>query len=141
MTLLFSTVYLFAQEEIGSASYYNNRFHGAKTASGEQYNKNKKTCAHPHYPFGTKLCITNQHNGKKVIVKVNDRGPFRSKRIIDLSYHAAKEIDIIERGIATVKIKVIKDFSNKRPPITPKINFNWDFIYRLTFCIPDKLVI
>ena len=138
--VIFSTTCLFAQEEVGSASFYNNRFHGNKTASGERYNKNLLTCAHPSYPFGTKLKITNQHNGKEVYVKVNDRGPFKSKRIIDLSYLAAKELDIIRRGIASVKVEVIRDFSDKKPPITPKLNFSWANIYRLTFRIPDKLV-
>lgn len=100
---------LLAIKEVGSVSYYNNRFHGSKTASGELYDKNKLTCAHRKHPFGTLLLITNLHNGKQVIVKVNDRGPYHSRRIIDVSYLAAEKLDLVRRGIAKVKVEVIND--------------------------------
>lgn len=92
----------------GWASYYSNDFHNRKTASGEIYDKNKLTAAHRELPFGTKLKVTNLKNGKSVIVIVNDRGPFVAGRIIDLSYRAAKEIDMINDGIAEVQIEVIQ---------------------------------
>ncbi|NRA36541.1 MAG: septal ring lytic transglycosylase RlpA family protein, partial [Planctomycetes bacterium] len=79
----------------GGASYYANKFHGRKTASGEKYHKNKYTAAHKKLAFGTKLLVRNVKNGKTVEVVVNDRGPFVRGRIIDLSYVAAKRIDLL----------------------------------------------
>lgn len=137
---IISTTYVFGQQEIGSASYYSNRLHGRKTASGEPYNKDLKTCAHPIYPFGTKLNVINPDNGRRVIVKVNDRGPFRSDRIIDVSLVAAKEIGLIGKGVGTVIVEVIKDFSDKKLPTLPELYFDRSYIQRLTFCIPDKLL-
>ncbi|HPD33752.1 MAG TPA: septal ring lytic transglycosylase RlpA family protein [Candidatus Kapabacteria bacterium] len=92
----------------GWASYYSDDFQNRKTASGEAYDKNKLTAAHRDLPFGTKLKVTNLKNNKSVIVIVNDRGPFVSGRILDLSYRAAKEIDMIADGIAEVEIEVIE---------------------------------
>lgn len=91
--------------EYGMASYYGKDFHGRKTASGEPFNMHDFTCAHKKYPFGTKLRVTNQENKKTVIVRVNDRGPFIKGRIIDLSYAAAKKIDMIRSGVVKVKIE------------------------------------
>ena len=93
--------------EEGYASYYGAEFDGKKTASGEIYNMYDLTCAHRSLPFGTKLKVTNTENGKSIVVRVNDRGPWVKGRIIDLSYQAAKEIDIITTGTAWVKIKVV----------------------------------
>ena len=93
----------------GLASYYGDDFHGRKTASGETYNKWDLTCAHKEFKFGTKLKVTNLKNKKSVIVRVNDRGPFVKKRIIDLSYAAADKIDMISDGVVKVKIEVIRD--------------------------------
>ncbi|WP_018109798.1 septal ring lytic transglycosylase RlpA family protein [Bacteroides propionicifaciens] len=137
---ILSTTYVFGQKEIGSASYYSNRLHGRKTASGELYNKELKTCAHPIHPFGTKLNIINPENGRRVVVRVNDRGPFHSNRIVDISYVAAKEIGLVGKGVSKVVIEVIKDFSDKIPPTLPNIYIDWSYIQRLTFCIPDKLL-
>ncbi|MBP7215088.1 MAG: septal ring lytic transglycosylase RlpA family protein [Candidatus Kapabacteria bacterium] len=92
----------------GFASYYSNDFHNRKTSSGEVYDKNKLTAAHRDLPFGTKLKVTNLKNKKSVIVIINDRGPFVEGRIIDLSYRAAKEIDMLSDGIAEVEIEVIE---------------------------------
>jgi rare lipoprotein A len=89
------------------ASYYLRAFHGRKTANGEFYNKNDFTCAHRYYRFNTLLKITNIRNNKSVIVRVNDRGPFSKKRIIDLSEAAAHSIDMIQRGVIAVKITMI----------------------------------
>ncbi len=78
--------------EEGVASWYGKKFHGRKTANGEFYNMHDYTAAHPKYPFGTILRVTNLENGKDVIVRVNDRGPFRRGRKLDLSFAAAQEI-------------------------------------------------
>ena len=86
-----------AQTE-GLASYYANKFHGRRTSSGSTYDKNAYTCAHRTYPFGTLLKVTNLRNNKSTIVKVNDRGPFAHKRIIDLSYAAARQA-VMERRL------------------------------------------
>lgn len=92
----------------GWASYYSNDFHNRKTSSGELYDKDKLSAAHRDLPFGTKLKVTNLKNGKSVVVVVNDRGPFVANRIIDLSYRAAKEIDMLQDGIAEVEIEVLE---------------------------------
>ncbi len=94
--------------EYGIASYYSDEFHGKKTASGETYNKWDYTCAHRKLPFGTRIIVTNLENKKSVIVRVNDRGPHIKNRIVDLSYAAAKEIEMIAKGVVKVKIEVIK---------------------------------
>ncbi len=94
--------------EYGLASYYSDEFNGKKTASGEVYNKWDYTCAHRTLPFGTKIKVTNLENKKSVMVKVNDRGPHKKDRIVDLSYIAARDIDMIKKGVVKVKIEVIK---------------------------------
>ncbi|MEO0205275.1 MAG: septal ring lytic transglycosylase RlpA family protein [candidate division WOR-3 bacterium] len=94
--------------DYGLASYYGDEFNGKKTASGEVYNKWDYTCAHRTLNFGTRVKVTNLENRKTVIVRVNDRGPFAKGRIIDLSYAAAKEIDMIEKGVVRVKVEVVK---------------------------------
>lgn len=91
-------------EEIGKASYYAHKFHGRKTASGERYNKNDLTAAHPKLPFNTIVHVVNLQNGKSVDVRINDRGPFIKGRIIDLSYAAAKQVGMIRDGVVKVKI-------------------------------------
>jgi len=91
----------------GYASYYGEEFNGRETASGEIYNMYDLTCAHRSLPFGTKLKVINTENGKSVIVRVNDRGPWVKGRIIDMSYQAAKEIGMLDTGTAWVKIKVV----------------------------------
>lgn len=94
--------------EYGLATYYGDQFHGKKTASGEVYNKDDFTCAHRKLPFGTKVRVTNLKNKKSVVVRVNDRGPWVKGRVIDLSYAAAIEIDMIKDGMVRVKIEVLK---------------------------------
>lgn len=90
------------------ASFYGDKFHGKKTASGEIYNMWDLTCAHKTLPFGTKLKVTNLKNKKSVVVRVNDRGPFVRGRIIDLSVAAAKKIDMLRDGVVKVKIKIVR---------------------------------
>lgn len=97
-----------APVQYGVASYYSDEFHGKKTASGEIFNKWTFTCAHRTLPFGTKVKVVNLKNGKSVIVRVNDRGPFVKGRIIDLSFAAAKKIDMIKDGVVRVKIMVVQ---------------------------------
>lgn len=96
---------LSAQTQTGKASFYAKKFSGRKTASGERLHHDSLTCAHRTYPFGTQLKVTNPANGKNVIVRVTDRGPYVKGRIIDLSVRAAKEIGIIAQGIATVVVE------------------------------------
>ena len=93
---------------VGIASWYGPKFHGRKTASGEKFNMYKLTAAHNFLPFGTIVRVVNLANGRSVIVRINDRGPFKKGRIIDLSYAAAKRIGIISKGTEKVKIEVIR---------------------------------
>ena len=94
--------------ETGKASYYAMKFQSKKTASGELYDKAKKTAAHKKLPFGTKVKVTNAKNSKSVIVKINDRGPFVKGRIIDLSDSAFSSIANLNAGVIKVKIEVIE---------------------------------
>ena len=100
--------------EIGKATFYGNEFHGRKTASGETFNQNALTAAHPKLPFGTICRVTNLANRKNVVVRINDRGPFKPGRIIDLSYAAAKEIDAVRAGVVDVRVEVLKMGQSKK---------------------------
>lgn len=91
--------------ETGKASYYGDDFNGKKTANGQTFNKNALTAAHKTLPFGTVVKVTNISNGKTVTVVINDRGPYVKGRIIDLSEKAAASIDMINQGVAQVKLK------------------------------------
>ncbi|MBS3756320.1 MAG: septal ring lytic transglycosylase RlpA family protein [Desulfobacterales bacterium] len=88
----------------GLASWYGAPFHGRKTASGETYNMHAKTAAHKVLPLGTFVLVKNKDNGKQTVVRINDRGPFVRGRIIDLSYRAARDVDMIGPGTAEVEI-------------------------------------
>ena len=99
--------YFIKYSEIGSASWYGKKFHGRPTASGEIYDMYKLTAAHKKLPLGTYVKVTNLSNGKSVIVKINDRGPYVKGRIIDLSYAAAKKIGMVKKGVQKVKIEAI----------------------------------
>lgn len=94
--------------ERGIASWYGEDFHGKPTSSGEIYNMYDLTAAHKLMPLGTVAKITNLENDQSVVVKINDRGPFVDGRIIDLSYSAAKEIGMAEKGLSRVEIRVLK---------------------------------
>lgn len=89
----------------GEASFYGGSFHGKKTASGERFDQNKPTAASRELPLGSKVTVTNQDNGKSVNVIVNDRGPYVDGRVIDLSKKAAKQLDMIEDGVAPVRVE------------------------------------
>ena len=114
----------FAQET-GSATYYANKFHGRKTSDGSLYHRDSLTCANKKYPFGTILKVCNKENGKEVYVKVTDRGPFSRGRIIDLSYEAAKQLDMLATGVAKVEITKINSeripFLDTRESNLPKL--------------------
>ena len=92
----------------GVASWYGREFHGKTTASGEKFDMNDMTAAHKTLPFGTVVEIKNFDNGKSVRLKVNDRGPYRGNRIIDLSFAGAKELGMVKTGEANVGIKILK---------------------------------
>jgi rare lipoprotein A len=90
-----------------TASYYADKFHGRPTASGEIFNMHAMTAAHKTMSFGTRLRVTNMHNGRSVVVTINDRGPFVRGRQLDLSYGAARRIGMIASGTARVKVQVL----------------------------------
>lgn len=94
--------------ENGVASWYGRKFNKKRTSSGERFNMYRMTAAHKTLPLSTYVQVTNLSNGKQVIVKVNDRGPFVSNRVIDLSYAAAKKLGMVGHGTAPVSIKAIK---------------------------------
>lgn len=103
-----SGTYKVEKELQGLASWCSSRFEGQKTSAGETYNSYAFTAAHRTLPFGSILLVTNLRNGKQVVVKVNDRGPRKKGRIVDLSRAAAKVLGIEERGVEEVKIEVIR---------------------------------
>ena len=92
----------------GKASYYSNGLNGRRMSNGERYDRNAFTCAHRTLPFGTRLKITNPRNGKSVIVRVTDRGPFVRGRVVDLSYAAARELGTLASGVAYVKVELVR---------------------------------
>ncbi len=92
----------------GTASYYADQFQGRRTANGETFNMHELTAAHRSLPFGTWVKVTNLSNGKDVIVRINDRGPYVKGRIIDLSIGAAKELGIVHSGIVKVKLEAFQ---------------------------------
>ncbi len=91
--------------QTGKASWYGKAFHGRRTANGERFNMNALTAAHRTLPLASYIRVTNQSNGKSVVVKVNDRGPFARGRVLDLSYAAAKLIGLVHSGTGRVKIQ------------------------------------
>ena len=94
-------------EQTGSISYYADKFHGRKTASGARFDKNAMTAAHRSLPFGTKVEVTNLDNGKSVTLEVNDRGPYSDNRILDVSPAAARKLGMMGSGTAKARIVVL----------------------------------
>jgi rare lipoprotein A len=92
---------------VGFASWYGQRHHGLSTASGERYDMHRLTAAHRTLPFGTRLRVTSVENGRSVVVRVNDRGPHVAGRMLDLSYAAAKALDMVGNGVARVEAVVL----------------------------------
>lgn len=103
-----------AKVQYGTASYYNSKFQGRKTASGELYDQAKFTAAHNGLPMGTWIKVTNLSNHRSVIVKVNDRLHYKNPRLVDLSRAAARKLGYITRGITKVKVEVL----GKKPAAT-----------------------
>lgn len=104
--------------EKGLASYYDDSFHGRKTASGQTYDKNKYTAAHKTLPFGTKVRVKNPANGKTVDVVINDRGPYIKGRVIEISKRAAQQIDLLNIKTAPVELSVLTGpEANKPAPV------------------------
>lgn len=93
--------------EKGQASYYADKFHGRATASGEKYDKRKMTGAHRTLPFGTIVRVTNTATGKSVDVRINDRGPFKAGRVVDVSRAAAEKLGMIQAGVINCTVEVI----------------------------------
>ncbi len=92
-------------KQTGLASWYGRQFHGRKTASGDTFDMNGLTAAHRSLPLNCYVKVTNKTNGKSVVVKVNDRGPFHGNRVMDLSYGAAKQLGITNKGVGNVSIE------------------------------------
>lgn len=101
--------------ERGVASWYGKKFHGRDTSSGERYNMYAMTAAHKTLPLPTNVRVTNLENGKSIIVRVNDRGPFVKNRLIDLSYAAAAELGVIANGTAMVEVTALNSSTNYAP--------------------------
>lgn len=93
--------------DTGVASWYGPGFHGQLTANGETYDQNAMTAAHRTLPFNTVVRVINMDNGKSVTVRINDRGPYVNNRVIDLSYAAAREIGMVDSGLARVRIQLV----------------------------------
>ena len=106
--------------EKGTASWYGLKFHGRRTASGERFDMNELTAAHPSLPFGTLLEVRNVRNGRSVVVRVNDRGPFSKNRILDLSFAAAREIGLVRAGTAPVEL-YLKEKGGAPPRYTVQV--------------------
>ena len=102
--------------ERGIASWYGRKFHGRNTSNGEVYDMYSMTAAHKKLPLPTFVEVTNLENGRQVIVRVNDRGPFHGNRIIDLSYAAASRIGMLSKGTALVEVRAIDPRAPKAPP-------------------------
>jgi len=125
LTLLSFSPCLAQKHQHGKASFYSKRATGARSASGQKIHHDSLVCAHRYYPFGTKLKVTNMSNGKSVVVKVIDRGPFGRGRIIDISWAAAKAIGMIAQGVASVKVERLDNPIPYRPEDDklPRIDF------------------
>jgi len=117
----------------GIASWYGNKFHGRRTSSGEPYDMYAMTAAHKSLPLPTYVQVTNLDNGRQVVVKVNDRGPFVKNRLIDLSYTAAKKLGITATGTGLVEVRAVNTDhppARKHPATTRKT---------VTAALPDRL--
>lgn len=124
---------LHAQTIKGKATFYSKRATGSRTANGERLHHDSLTCAHRTFPFGTLLRVKNPANGRQVVVRVTDRGPFVRGRIIDLSWRAAKELGIIAQGVAMVEVEkvgkagrplIMKDDEDEEKADVPEFEFD-----------------
>lgn len=108
-------------DQVGLASWYGAGFHNRRTASGERFNPRALTAAHPSLPIGTVLRVTNLANDRHVDVRVNDRGPFTGRRIIDLSRASAQQLDMIRAGQSRVALTVLRDEADSHALTTPPL--------------------
>ena len=126
LTLLLFSFTALAQTQSGKASFYAMKFTGRKTASGERLYNDSLVCAHKTHKFGTLLKVKNPANGKEVVVKVIDRGPYMKGRIIDLSIRAARELGILSQGVAVVEVSLYRKPTDipydPEPEDIPEIN-------------------
>ncbi len=95
-------------DAVGIASWYGRRYHGRHTASGEIFDMNSATAAHPTLPFGTRVLVTNLENGRSVFLIINDRGPFVRRRIIDVSRRAAQVLEFVKNGTVRVRVQLVQ---------------------------------
>lgn len=125
-----------AQVQHGKASYYSRRATGSRTSSGERLHHDSLTCAHRTYPFGTLLRVTNERNGKDVVVRVTDRGPHSRGRIIDLSHAAAEQLGILSQGVAVVRVEPV---NNSRVPYRPEPEMMPEMDFEITeYTLPEN---
>lgn len=110
----------FQYEEVGKASWYGPGFHGKKSANGERYNMHALTAAHRTLPLPSLVEVTNLSNNRKVVLKVNDRGPYAKDRIIDVSHAGAKQLGFIGNGTAQVRVRILKEESMRFAGLSPK---------------------
>ncbi len=108
LLLLVGFVQALRYDQVGIASWYGPGFHGKRTANGEIYDMYAITAAHKTLPFNTIVKVVDLDTGRSVVVRINDRGPFVPGRIIDLSFTAAQELGIVEKGIARVGLRILK---------------------------------
>lgn len=132
MKVLFSIVLIlslanlaFAQGgdvQMGTASYYANKFEGRKTSSGQVFRQDSLTCAHKTLPFGTRIEVRNLSNDSLVVVTVNDRLPKSSSRVVDLTMRAARQLNFVKKGLTKVEIRVL---GNKEEEVPTEENQHW----------------
>ena len=123
---IFAVLATAAAQDTGNATYYADYLHGRKASDGTLYHRDSMTCAHKTYPFGTVLRVRNQKNGNEVYVTVTDRGPFRRGCIVDLSYAAATQLDMISAGVVPVEVEIIEPvvpFRKIENTILPSLDF------------------
>ncbi len=131
----------FVQE--GNASWYGQKFHGQRTSSGETFDMFALTAAHRELPIPCIAKVTNLSNGKSVMVRINDRGPFHSDRVLDLSWAAATRLGVVEQGTAPVRVQVLESVADLRgaPPPPPEFNIDGETAAaaqpRNTIALPD----
>ena len=99
------------ETQVGLASYYGRAHDGRHTANGERFDMHAMTAAHRTLPFGTRVRVTNLANGRRAVVRINDRGPHKKQRIIDLSYAAARELGMVGAGVTRVRVEVVGEGS------------------------------
>ena len=108
-----------AYDEIGMASWYGPNFHGRTTANGETYDQYAMTAAHPTLPMPSLVEVTNLANGRTIVLRINDRGPFAKGRIIDVSKAAAEELGFKKQGVTRVRVRVVEEDAGPRPEAAP----------------------